>query len=51
MVYGNKKYTLSSVTYSTVVSRDSVRICLVIVDLNDLNVLVSEIENYYLTDP
>ena len=51
MVYGNKKYTLSSVTYSTVVSRDSVIICLIIAALNDLNVLVVDIENAYLTAP
>ena len=51
MVYGNKKYTLSSVTYSTVVSRDLVIICLIIAALNDLNVLVVDIENAYLTAP
>jgi hypothetical protein len=39
------------VTYSTVVSRDSVRICLLIAALNDLDVMAGDIENAYLTAP
>lgn len=41
----------SSVTYSSVVSRDSVRIILMIAALNDLDVQSSDIENSYLTAP
>ncbi len=44
--------TPTSVTYSTVVSRDcSVRICLTLAALNDLDVLAADIENAYLTAP
>ena len=39
----------SSLTYSSVVSRDSVRILLLIAALNDLNVLACDIQNAYLT--
>lgn len=48
---GHKTDTPSSVTYSSVVSRDSVRICLLLAALNDLNVLSGDIENAYLTAP
>ena len=48
---GHKTNTPSSVTYSSVVSRDSVRICLLLAALNDLNVLSGDIENAYLTAP
>ena len=41
----------SSVTYSTVVSRDSVRLCLTIAALNGLEVMASDIENTYFTAP
>ena len=39
----------SSVTYSSVVSRDSVRIALTIAALNKLDVLACDIQNAYLT--
>ena len=48
---GHKTTTPSSVTYSSVVSRDSVRICLLLAALNDLNILSGDIENAYLTAP
>ena len=48
---GHKTETPSSVTYSSVVSRDSVRICLLLAALNDLDVLSGDIENAYLTAP
>ncbi len=48
---GHKTETPSSVTYSSVVSRDSVRICLMIAALNELDLLAADIENAYLTAP
>ena len=39
----------SSITYSSVVSRDSVRISLTIAALNNLDVLACDIQNAYLT--
>ena len=48
---GNKTETPSSVTYSTVVSRDSVRICLMLAALNGLEVMAADVENAYLTAP
>ena len=48
---GHKTETPSSVTYSSVVSRDSVRICLLIAALNDLDIEGADIENAYLTAP
>ena len=39
----------SSLTYSSVVSRDSVRILLLIASLNDLDILACDIQNAYLT--
>ena len=48
---GHKTSTPASVTYSTVVSRDSVRLCLLIAALNDLDVQSGDIENAYLTAP
>ena len=48
---GHKTATPSSVTYSSVISRDSVRICLLLAALNDLKVLSGDIENAYLTAP
>ena len=38
-----------SITYSSVVSRDSVRIALTIAALNDLEILACDIQNTYLT--
>lgn len=48
---GHKTNTPSSVTYSSVVSRDSVRICLLIAALNDLDVQGADVESAYLTAP
>ena len=48
---GHKTPTPSSVTYSSVVSRDSVRICLLLAALNDLDILSGDIKNTYLTAP
>ena len=41
----------SSITYSTVVSRESVRIAFLIAALNDLNILAGDIQNAYLNAP
>lgn len=41
----------SSVTYSSVVSRDSVRICFVIATLNGLDVMACDVGNAYLNAP
>ena len=41
----------AAVTYSSVVSRDSVRIALLIAGLNQLDVLSGDIQNAYLTAP
>ena len=41
----------SSITYSSVVSRYSVRIALTIAALNDLSILGCDIQNAYLTAP
>ena len=48
---GHKTKTPSHVTYSSVVARDSVRICLLIAALNDLDIMSADIENAYLTAP
>lgn len=48
---GNRTETPTSVTYSSVVSRDSVRICLTIAALNDLQVMAADIQNAYLSAP
>ena len=48
---GHKTSPTKSVTYSTVVSRDSVRICLLIAALNDLDIECGDIENAFLTAP
>ena len=48
---GHKTEAPSSVTYSTVVTRDSVRILLLIAALNDLDVQGADIQNAYLTAP
>ena len=49
---GNQMETPTSVTYSSVVSRDSVRICLTIAALNDLlQVMAADIQNAYLSAP
>ena len=46
---GHTTITPSSITYSSVVSRDSVRIALTIAALNGLKVLGYDIQNAYLT--
>jgi hypothetical protein len=43
--------TSSTVTYASVVSRESVRIALTLAALNDLEVKTADIENAYLTAP
>jgi hypothetical protein len=48
---GHKTEAPASITYSSVVSRDSVRIALLIAALNDLEVLACDIQNAYLTAP
>ena len=48
---GHKTDTPSHITYSSVVSRDSVRIMLLIAALNELDILSGDIENAYLTAP
>ena len=40
-----------SVTYSSVVARDPVQICLLLVALNELDIQLSDIKNAYLTVP
>lgn len=46
---GHKVETPPSVSYSSVVARDSVRICLMLAALNDLDVMSVDIQNAYLT--
>ena len=46
---GNETETPPTLTYSSVVSRDSVRIALTIAALNDLKLLSCDIQNAYLT--
>ena len=46
---GHRTDTPASTTYSSVVARDSVRICLLIAALNDLEIKCADIKNAYLT--
>ena len=46
---GNTTEAPSSITYSSIVSRDIVRIALTIAALNNLDVLACDIQNAYLT--
>ncbi len=46
---GNETENPASLTYSSVVSRDSVRIALLMASLNELEVLACDIQNAYLT--
>ena len=46
---GHTTETLATLTYSSVVSRDSVRITLTVAALNDLQVMSCDIHNAYLT--
>ena len=48
---GHKTGAPASVTYSTVVARDSVRILLLIAALNELEVLGADVQNAFLTAP
>jgi hypothetical protein len=48
---GHKTENPSSITYSSVVSRDSVRIAFLIAALNELDILACDIQNAYLTAP
>ena len=48
---GHETEAPASVTYSTVVSRDSVWLILTVAALHDLGVLGSDIQNAYLTAP
>ena len=49
VAYGHNIKTPAAITYSSVVSRDSVLISLTIAALNDLDVLACNIHNTYLT--
>ena len=46
---GHKLDTPQSITYSTVVSRDSVRILLTVAALNDIDVMGCDVQNAFLT--
>ena len=46
---GNETETPPALTYSSVVSRDSIRIALLIASLNELKLLACDIQNAYLT--
>ena len=48
---GHKTDPPTSTTYSTVVSRDSIRIILLVAALNELELLAGDIKNAYLTAP
>ena len=48
---GNKTDTPPDVIYNSVVSRDSIRIILLIEILNDLEIVTGDIENVHLTAP
>ena len=48
---GHTTETPSSLTYSSVVSRDSVRIALTVAALNDLDILGCDIQNAYISAP
>jgi hypothetical protein len=48
---GHKMGAPTSVTYSTVVSRDSVRVLLTIAALNGLKVMGADVQNAFLTAP
>jgi hypothetical protein len=46
---GNETETPAALTYSSVVTRDSVRIALLVASLNELELLACDIQNAYLT--
>jgi hypothetical protein len=43
--------TPTSITYSSVISRDSIRLAFVLATLNDLEIIACDIENAYLNAP
>ena len=48
---GHRTKPPAAITYSSVVSRDSVRFCLLLAALNDIEILCGDIQNAYLTAP
>ena len=48
---GHNTKAFSSIAYSLAVLRYSVRMCLLITALNDLDIQSGDIENYFLTAP
>ena len=48
---GHKTQTPKSITYSSEVACDPVRICLLLAALNDLDIQAADIKNAYLTAP
>ena len=48
---GHVTETPASITYSSIVLRDSVRIAFLVAALNDLDVMVADIGNTYLNTP
>ena len=51
MADGHKTTTPVSTAYSTIISRDSIRICFLLAALNGLDLQAGDIENAYLTAP
>ena len=51
VVGGHLTKTPATITFASVVSRESVRIALTLAALNDLDVKTADIENAYLTAP
>ena len=51
VVGGHLTYDPTTITYSSVVSRDSVRIALTIAELNGLDVMCCDVGNAYLNAP
>ena len=49
VAYGNETETPAALTYSSVVTRDSVRIALLVASLNELELLACNMQNAYLT--
>ena len=48
---GHRTQTPASITYRSVVGRDSVRICLLLTAMNGLDIKCADIKNAYLTAP
>jgi hypothetical protein len=48
---GHTTETPSSITYSSIISRDSIRIAFLITTLNDFDIMACDISNAYLTTP